>query len=73
MVAAGGGLLVDDAACTPDWVRGALLPLLHGPGPAGARWAAAAATFGIRDADERLADLVAEAVSTLTHAGRSRS
>ena len=37
VVAAGGGLLVDDAACTPEWVAATLLPLL--PDPAGwRRW-----------------------------------
>ncbi len=28
VVDAGGGLVVDDAACTPDWVRSTVLPLL---------------------------------------------
>jgi UDP-N-acetylglucosamine--N-acetylmuramyl-(pentapeptide) pyrophosphoryl-undecaprenol N-acetylglucosamine transferase len=58
---AGGGLLVDNADCTPDWVRTVLIPLLADPGRL-AGMAAAAARFGIRDGDERLADLVTEAV-----------
>lgn len=62
VVRAGGGLLVDNAACTPSWVRTDLVPLL-GDQPRLARMAEAAARFGIRDADERLADLVATAAS----------
>jgi UDP-N-acetylglucosamine--N-acetylmuramyl-(pentapeptide) pyrophosphoryl-undecaprenol N-acetylglucosamine transferase len=62
---AGGGLLVDNAACTPDWVRQVLVPLLA-DGERLAAMAAAAARFGIRDGDERLADLVFEAVGAAT-------
>nr|WP_233153490.1 undecaprenyldiphospho-muramoylpentapeptide beta-N-acetylglucosaminyltransferase [Kineosporia sp. R_H_3] len=54
---AGGGLVVDDAACTPEWVRSTLLPLLLDPRRLDDMGRAAAA-FGIRDGDERLADLV---------------
>lgn len=57
VVAAGGGLLVEDHACTPDWVGAALIPLL-GDRVRLATMGAAAAAFGRRDADERLADLV---------------
>ena len=53
-------LLVDDAACTPDWVAASVVPLLADPGRLAAMGAAAAA-FGIRDGDERLADLVERA------------
>lgn len=60
VVQAGGGLLVDNAACTPAWVRAELLPLLGDPQRL-AGMAGAAARLGIRDADERLADLVEEA------------
>jgi UDP-N-acetylglucosamine--N-acetylmuramyl-(pentapeptide) pyrophosphoryl-undecaprenol N-acetylglucosamine transferase len=59
VVDAGGGLLVANADCTPEWVRSVLVPLLSDPARLGAM-AAAAARFGIRDADERLADLVHE-------------
>ena len=69
VVDAGGGLLVDNAACTPDWVRTVLVPLLTDPGRLAAM-AAAAARFGIRDGDERLADLVLEAAGTQTGAIR---
>jgi UDP-N-acetylglucosamine--N-acetylmuramyl-(pentapeptide) pyrophosphoryl-undecaprenol N-acetylglucosamine transferase len=68
VVDAGGGLLVEDAACTPDWVRGTLLPLLADP-PRLAAMGAAAARFGIRDGDERLADLVTEAAGRAAAAG----
>ncbi len=57
VVNAGGGLLVDDAHCTPGWVRQTLLPLLADPDRRAAMGAAASA-YGIRDGDERLADLV---------------
>jgi UDP-N-acetylglucosamine--N-acetylmuramyl-(pentapeptide) pyrophosphoryl-undecaprenol N-acetylglucosamine transferase len=64
VVAAGGGLLVDDAALTPEWLRGSLLPLLAEPERA-AVMGEAAAGFGLLDADRRLADVVRAA------AGRS--
>ncbi|MFZ5852769.1 MAG: undecaprenyldiphospho-muramoylpentapeptide beta-N-acetylglucosaminyltransferase [Actinomycetota bacterium] len=57
VVAAGGGLLVADAACTADWVRTTLLPLLGEPDRLAAM-GAAAARLGRRDADEALARLV---------------
>jgi UDP-N-acetylglucosamine--N-acetylmuramyl-(pentapeptide) pyrophosphoryl-undecaprenol N-acetylglucosamine transferase len=60
LVDAGGGLVVDDAACTADWVASSVDPLLAEPGRLAAKGRAAAA-FGIRDADERLADLVLRA------------
>ena len=60
VVAAGGGVVVDDAACTPAWVREVLVPLVLDE-PRRATMAQRAATFGVRDGDERLADLVLEA------------
>jgi UDP-N-acetylglucosamine--N-acetylmuramyl-(pentapeptide) pyrophosphoryl-undecaprenol N-acetylglucosamine transferase len=54
VVAAGGGLLVDDADLTPEWIRDNVLPVLRDP----ARVAAmshAAASMGRRDADAALA------------------
>jgi UDP-N-acetylglucosamine--N-acetylmuramyl-(pentapeptide) pyrophosphoryl-undecaprenol N-acetylglucosamine transferase len=68
VVDAGGGLLVDDAACTPQWVRGTLVPLLQ-DGDRLAVMAENAAAFGIRDGDERLADIVAEAAAHTGAAG----
>ncbi len=57
VVAAGGGLLVDNADCTPTWVAQVLLPLLADPARLNAM-GEAATRFGIRDADERLANMV---------------
>jgi UDP-N-acetylglucosamine--N-acetylmuramyl-(pentapeptide) pyrophosphoryl-undecaprenol N-acetylglucosamine transferase len=65
VVDAGGALLVDNADCTPAWVRSVLIPLLADPARLAAM-AAAAARFGIRDADERLADLVQDAATRST-------
>ncbi len=61
VVAAGGGLLVADADCTPDWVRTTLVPLLADPA-ALQSMAGSAAALGVPNADERLADLVLAAV-----------
>ena len=58
VVAAGGGLLVDDAELTPEWVAATLLPLALRRASGSRAMAAAAAAVGQRDADERLADLV---------------
>jgi UDP-N-acetylglucosamine--N-acetylmuramyl-(pentapeptide) pyrophosphoryl-undecaprenol N-acetylglucosamine transferase len=60
VVEAGGGLLIDNQACTADWVRTQLIPLLQDSQRLAAM-GKAAADFGIRDADERLADLVEKA------------
>jgi UDP-N-acetylglucosamine--N-acetylmuramyl-(pentapeptide) pyrophosphoryl-undecaprenol N-acetylglucosamine transferase len=62
LVDAGGGLLVADSDCTPDWVRQTLLPLLGDPPRLGAMGTAASG-FGVRDADQRLADLVEQAAA----------
>jgi UDP-N-acetylglucosamine--N-acetylmuramyl-(pentapeptide) pyrophosphoryl-undecaprenol N-acetylglucosamine transferase len=60
VVAAGGGLMVDNADCTPSWVASTLIPLLEDPHRLAAMGQAAEG-FGIRDGDERLATMVAEA------------
>ena len=57
VIAAGGGLLVDDAALTPDWITDELIPLAC-DGDRLVTMGAAAASVGQRDADEQLADLV---------------
>ena len=62
VVAAGGGLLVDDEDCTPAWVRATLTPLLTDPARL-ATMASAAAGSGHPDADERLVDLVLAAAA----------
>lgn len=67
VVEAGGGVMVDDADCTPDWVRTVLTPLLVDADRL-ATMGRAAATSGRPDADERLVDLALEAA----HQGASR-
>jgi len=62
IVNAGGGLLIDNAECTPRWVTSTLIPLLRDPERLSAM-GKAAAEFGIRDGDERLADLVERAAA----------
>ncbi|MFC5382227.1 undecaprenyldiphospho-muramoylpentapeptide beta-N-acetylglucosaminyltransferase [Aquipuribacter nitratireducens] len=60
LVAAGGGLLVDDEEFTPEWVTTTLLPVLRDPAQL-LDMAAAARSFGTLDAAGRLADLVLDA------------
>jgi UDP-N-acetylglucosamine--N-acetylmuramyl-(pentapeptide) pyrophosphoryl-undecaprenol N-acetylglucosamine transferase len=62
VVAAGGGLLVDDAELTPDWLEQHALPLVTNPGRLAAM-GAAAATLGRRDGDEALRAFMLEAVA----------
>jgi UDP-N-acetylglucosamine--N-acetylmuramyl-(pentapeptide) pyrophosphoryl-undecaprenol N-acetylglucosamine transferase len=57
VVAAGGGILVDDSALTPQWIDDALVRLVTN-GPRIEEMADAAASIGEREADERLADMV---------------
>jgi UDP-N-acetylglucosamine--N-acetylmuramyl-(pentapeptide) pyrophosphoryl-undecaprenol N-acetylglucosamine transferase len=60
VVAAGGGVLVADADCDPDWVARVVVPLLADPDTLAAM-SSAAAGFGHRNADEALARMVLEA------------
>ena len=60
VVAAGGGLLVDDSAVTPEWIDRELIPLL-GEGARLQAMAQAAASVGERGGDEKLADMVCAA------------
>jgi len=62
VVKAGGGLLVDDAELTPEWVLGHVLPVLTDPHRL-YEMSRAAAEFGRRDADELLVRMVYEAVA----------
>lgn len=62
VVAAGGGLLVDDADVDPAWVRNTVLPLVNSQSRLSAM-ATAAASVGQRDADEALADLITSAAA----------
>jgi UDP-N-acetylglucosamine--N-acetylmuramyl-(pentapeptide) pyrophosphoryl-undecaprenol N-acetylglucosamine transferase len=59
VVEAGGGLLVEDAGLSGDWIAARIVPLLTDP-EALAALARHAAAAGAPDADERLADLVLE-------------
>ncbi|HWB66898.1 MAG TPA: undecaprenyldiphospho-muramoylpentapeptide beta-N-acetylglucosaminyltransferase [Mycobacteriales bacterium] len=62
VVAAGGGVMVDDAQLSSDRLAAEVLPLLSDPA-ATAGMSAAAAAFGRRDADEALARLVLDAAT----------
>jgi UDP-N-acetylglucosamine--N-acetylmuramyl-(pentapeptide) pyrophosphoryl-undecaprenol N-acetylglucosamine transferase len=68
VVAAGGGLLVDDAALDRGWLADNVLPLLGDPERLAAM-GSAAARFGVRDADEQLAALVLRAAGRDAAAG----
>ena len=57
IVAAGGGLMVTDEQCTPDWLAATLPPILADPARLEAM-AKAASGLGHRDADVALARLV---------------
>jgi UDP-N-acetylglucosamine--N-acetylmuramyl-(pentapeptide) pyrophosphoryl-undecaprenol N-acetylglucosamine transferase len=61
-VRAGGGLLVDDADFTPEWVAANVPPLLADPQRL-ARMSRAAESQGRRDADEQVVAMVDEAVA----------
>jgi UDP-N-acetylglucosamine--N-acetylmuramyl-(pentapeptide) pyrophosphoryl-undecaprenol N-acetylglucosamine transferase len=73
IVAAGGGLMVADAECTPEWVAATLPPILSDP----ARLAAmgkAAGGLGHRDADVALARVVLDlAVARAADSGAGRA
>jgi UDP-N-acetylglucosamine--N-acetylmuramyl-(pentapeptide) pyrophosphoryl-undecaprenol N-acetylglucosamine transferase len=61
IVRAGGGLMVEDARLTPEWIRDTLLPVLADPGRVAAMSRAAAA-LGVRDADATLAGAVLDVI-----------
>jgi len=63
VVAAGGGILVEDSAVTPGWIDEVLVPLVTDRSRL-ATMSSAAATIGERAADERLADLVTAAAES---------
>ncbi|WP_328441121.1 undecaprenyldiphospho-muramoylpentapeptide beta-N-acetylglucosaminyltransferase [Streptomyces sp. NBC_00444] len=62
VVKAGGGLLVDDAELTPQWVQQNVLPVLADPHRL-YEMSRAAGEFGRRDADELLVGMVYEAIA----------
>jgi UDP-N-acetylglucosamine--N-acetylmuramyl-(pentapeptide) pyrophosphoryl-undecaprenol N-acetylglucosamine transferase len=59
LVAAGGGLLVEDADLSPAWIEQHVVPLLGDPERL-AGYARHAEAAGAPDADEKLADIVLE-------------
>ncbi|WP_040478796.1 undecaprenyldiphospho-muramoylpentapeptide beta-N-acetylglucosaminyltransferase [Longispora albida] len=59
VVEAGGGLIVDNAECTPDWVARNIIPLLSDPHRLVAMGQAASG-YGRRDGDEQLRNYVLE-------------
>jgi len=62
VVKAGGGLLVDDAELSPEWIQNNVLPVLTDPHRL-LDMSRAAAEFGRRDADELLVGMVYEAIA----------
>jgi len=62
VVQAGGGLMVDDAELTPEWIERTLVPLANDAGRL-AEMGQAAARFGRRDGDEALRAFVLDVVS----------
>ncbi|MGB7447657.1 MAG: undecaprenyldiphospho-muramoylpentapeptide beta-N-acetylglucosaminyltransferase [Ornithinimicrobium sp.] len=60
VVRAGGGLLVEDAEVSADWVRATIVPLMRDPQRL-QRMSVAAASAGERHADEAIVDLVLRA------------
>ncbi len=62
VVKAGGGLLVDDAELTPEWVQRHVLPVLADPHRL-YEMSRAASEFGRRDADDLLVGMVYEAIA----------
>jgi UDP-N-acetylglucosamine--N-acetylmuramyl-(pentapeptide) pyrophosphoryl-undecaprenol N-acetylglucosamine transferase len=63
VVQAGGGLLVDDAELTSDWIERQLVPLLRDPGRLD-QMSFAAAGYGRRDGDEALRSFVYEVLGS---------
>ncbi len=72
VVAAGGGILVADADCTPEWAAATLPPILTDPGRL-ETMSKAAAGLGHRDADLALAQLVLDVARPGAPGSRSAS
>ena len=62
IVDAGGGVLVADAELTPAWIRETLVPLLTDAERL-AQMSVAAAGLGRRDADDKMVDMILDAVA----------
>ncbi|MDB1089864.1 undecaprenyldiphospho-muramoylpentapeptide beta-N-acetylglucosaminyltransferase [Streptomyces sp. ACA25] len=63
VVKAGGGLMIDDAELTPEWIQRSIIPVLTDPERL-LTMSRAAAEFGRRDADELLVRMVHEAIAS---------
>lgn len=63
VVAAGGGVLVDDGDLTPDWIMRTVVPLIHDAGRL-ASMGRAAASYGRRDGDEALRSFLLEVLKS---------
>jgi UDP-N-acetylglucosamine--N-acetylmuramyl-(pentapeptide) pyrophosphoryl-undecaprenol N-acetylglucosamine transferase len=63
VVSGGGGLLVEDAELTPEWIRDVLLPVLLDIDRV-ANMSEAAAALGRKDADRAMADAIINVVRT---------
>lgn len=64
VVGAGGGILVDDAAFDPAWVREVLVPMITDRDRV-RKMADAAASVGVRDGTDRMVALVGEAIASV--------
>lgn len=62
VVEAGGGLIIDNAELTPEWIERNVIPLARDPQRLH-QMGSAAAAYGRRDGDEALLDFVVEAVA----------
>lgn len=62
VVQAGGALLIDDAALTPEWIDNVIIPLINHQERLAAMSAAASGMVA-RDADQRLAEMIWRAAS----------
>jgi UDP-N-acetylglucosamine--N-acetylmuramyl-(pentapeptide) pyrophosphoryl-undecaprenol N-acetylglucosamine transferase len=62
VVTAGGGLLINDADLTTEWLTQTVVAVLH-DGTKLRSMSAAAYGYGVRDADEQLARVVIEAAA----------
>jgi len=71
IVQRGGGMLVDDADLTPDWIRDTLLPVLVNIDQV-ADMSEAAASLGRGDADRWLAEAIIEVVDGKGRVGEGR-
>ena len=65
VVQAGGGLLVDDADLTPEWIERMVIPLAN-DSPRLLEMGATAARFGRADGDEALRAFVLDAMAGRT-------